>query len=100
MSFLSDVSVQQRLVDALNANAAFVTQATAFDGAGYQSQAYTLLNFGAGFLLPLGQRGVHLDLSLKNALNQRYADFLSRIKTNALDPGQGRNFVARVTWDY
>jgi iron complex outermembrane receptor protein len=74
--------------------------ATAFDGAGYQSQAYTLLNLGAGFVLPLGQRGMHLDLSLRNVLNQRYADYLSRIKTNALDPGQGRNVIARVTWEY
>ena len=33
MSFLSDVSLQKKLVDALNANPAFVTQAQAFDGA-------------------------------------------------------------------
>jgi iron complex outermembrane receptor protein len=74
--------------------------ASAFEGAGYQSQAFTLVNVGAGFALPLGQRDVRVDLSLRNALNQRYADFLSRIKTNALDPGQGRNLIARVTWSY
>ena len=33
MSFLSDSALQQRLVDALNANVAFQTQAQAFDGA-------------------------------------------------------------------
>ena len=74
--------------------------ATAFEGAGYQSQSYTLLNLGAGFALPLGRNALRVDLSLRNALNQRYVDFLSRIKTNAVDPGQGRNLMARVTWQY
>lgn len=32
MSFLSDPTLQQKLVAALNANAAFVTQTTVFDG--------------------------------------------------------------------
>ena len=32
MSFLADDALQQKFVDALNANEAFVTQATAFDG--------------------------------------------------------------------
>ena len=33
MSFLSDVALQKKFVDALNANTAFATQALAFDGA-------------------------------------------------------------------
>jgi hypothetical protein len=33
MSFLADVALQQRFVDALNANEAFNTQAAVFDGA-------------------------------------------------------------------
>lgn len=33
MSFLANPALHQKLVDALNANAAFVTQAQAFDGA-------------------------------------------------------------------
>jgi hypothetical protein len=32
MSFISDTALQQRFVDALNANEAFTTQASAFDG--------------------------------------------------------------------
>lgn len=74
--------------------------ADAFGGAGYQSRSYTLVNVRAGFALPLGQKEVRVDLSLRNALNRRYADFLSRIKTTAPNPGQGRNLTARVTWDF
>ncbi|MGE0484611.1 MAG: hypothetical protein AB7Q81_10765 [Gammaproteobacteria bacterium] len=33
MSFLADTALQQRFVDALNANTAFATQAAVFDGA-------------------------------------------------------------------
>jgi iron complex outermembrane receptor protein len=80
------------------AEAAFFQDA--FEGAGYQSQGYTLVNIGAGVALPAGQHSVLLDLSLRNVFDQRYADFLSRIKTNAFDPGQGRNFVARITWGF
>ena len=69
----------------------------AFGGAGYRSTAYTLVNFGAGFALPAGRKLVHFDFVLRNAFDQRYADFLSRIKTNAPDPGMGRTLIARVT---
>lgn len=72
----------------------------AFDGAGYQSQAYTLVNVGAGFGLPAGRRAVRFDFTLRNAFNKAYADFLSRIKTNALDPGMGRALIARVSADF
>jgi iron complex outermembrane receptor protein len=72
--------------------------AAAFDGAGYQSQGYTLVNLAAGFGLPTaGGRSVHLDVQLRNLLNTSYADFLSRIKTNALDPGAGRSLTARIS---
>jgi iron complex outermembrane receptor protein len=74
--------------------------ADAFGGAGYQSKSYTLMNLGAGFGVAVGRRILTLDLSLRNALNQRYADYLSRIKTNAPDPGQGRSLMARVTTDF
>jgi iron complex outermembrane receptor protein len=75
--------------------------AAAFDGAGYQSQGYTLLNLGAGCALPTGPtRSIRLDVTLRNVLNTAYADFLSRIKTNALNPGQGRNLTARVTMEF
>jgi len=72
----------------------------AFDGAGFQSQGYTLVNFGAGFGLQTGRNTVHLDLTLRNAFNKAYADFLSRIKTNAFDPGMGRTLIARVSTDF
>jgi iron complex outermembrane recepter protein len=75
--------------------------AEAFDGAGYQSKGYTLVNLGAGCALPSASAwAMHIDLSLRNVLNTAYADYLSRIKTNAPDPGQGRSFVARVTMEF
>jgi len=74
--------------------------AGAFGGAGYQSQPFTLVDFGAGFWLPMGARTLQFDFALRNALDTKYADFLSRIKTNALDPGQGRTLVARVTTEF
>jgi len=72
----------------------------AFDGAGYRSTAYTLMNLGGGFGLPAGSKVVRFDVALRNVLNTRYADYLSRIKTNAPDPGMGRTFVARVTTEF
>jgi iron complex outermembrane recepter protein len=72
----------------------------AFDGAGYQSEAYTLVNFGAGFGVSAGRRPVRFDFTLRNALNKAYADFLSRIKTNALNPGMGRALIARLSTEF
>jgi iron complex outermembrane recepter protein len=74
--------------------------ANAFGGAGYQSQSYALVNVGAGAGLVVGSRTFTVDLSLRNAFNRRYADYLSRIKTNALDPGMGRSLLARVTTEF
>jgi iron complex outermembrane receptor protein len=74
--------------------------ADAFGGAGYQSQSYTLVNVGAGWGLLAGNRTIQIDLSLRNAFNKAYADYLSRIKTNALNPGMGRTMVARVTTSF
>jgi iron complex outermembrane receptor protein len=80
------------------AEALFYSQA--FGGAGYRSTAYTLVNVGAGFALPTGRSALRIDVSLKNALNQSYADYLSRIKTNAPNPGMGRTFVAKLSTDF
>ncbi len=74
--------------------------ADAFGGAGYQSASYTLVNVGAGWGLLAGNRTIQIDLSLRNAFNKAYADYLSRIKTNALNPGMGRTLVARVTTSF
>jgi iron complex outermembrane recepter protein len=56
---------------------------------------YTLVHLGAGFTLPAGGRDIAVDFQLRNAFDTAYADFLSRYKTYALDPG--RNFVVRVS---
>lgn len=74
--------------------------AGAFGGAGYQSQPFTLVDVGLGFGLPVGARTMQFDFALRNAFNKQYADFLSRIKTNAPDPGQGRTLVGRVTTEF
>jgi iron complex outermembrane receptor protein len=72
----------------------------AFGGSGYRSTAYTLVNLGAGFAVPAGGSLMRFDFTVHNALDQDFADYLTRIKTNAPDPGQGRNFVTRVTWEF
>jgi len=74
--------------------------ADAFGGAGYQSRPYTLVNVGAGAGFVAGSRTIMVDLSLRNAFDRRYADYLSRIKTNAVDPGMGRSLIARITTEF
>jgi iron complex outermembrane receptor protein len=74
--------------------------ADAFGGTGYQSRPYTLVNFGAGAAWVMGSRTLLVDLSLRNAFDKRYADYLSRIKTNAPDPGMGRSLIARITTEF
>jgi iron complex outermembrane receptor protein len=71
------------------------TEEAFFAESGYRSEGYTLLNLGAGLTLPVGRDGVRLDLTLRNALNKKYASFLSRYKTYALDPG--RNLTLRLS---
>jgi iron complex outermembrane recepter protein len=71
------------------------SEAEFFAESGYQSQGYTLVNLGAGFTLPTGKNGVRVDLTLRNALDKKYANFLSRYKTYALD--SGRNLTLRVS---
>jgi len=80
--------------------APIVLAGEAFAGAGYQSQGYTLVNFGVGFGLLTGPSTVRFDFTLRNACIKAYADFLSRIKTNAFDPGMGRTLIARVSTDF
>jgi outer membrane receptor protein involved in Fe transport len=77
------------------AEAVFYSQA--FGGAGYQSEPYTLINAGAGFGLAAGANDVHFDFMLRNVFDKAYADYLSRIKTNALNPGMGRSLTMRVS---
>ena len=69
-----------------------------FSESGYRSEGYTLLNLGGGFTLPLARNGLRVDLMLRNALDKKYANFLSRYKTYALDPG--RNLTMRLSTSF
>jgi len=71
------------------------TEEEFFSESGYKSAGYTLLNLGAGFTLPVARNRLRLDLSLRNVLDKKYANFLSRYKTYALDPG--RNLTLRLS---
>ena len=63
--------------------------AQAFDGAGYQSSPTACSTWAPGSALPAGSSNVRFDFQVKNLFDQAYADYLSRIKTNAMDPGMG-----------
>lgn len=71
------------------------SEAEFFAQSGYQSQGYTLVNIGAGFSLPALRDGVRVDFTLRNVFDKQYANFLSRYKTYALDPG--RNLTVRMS---
>jgi iron complex outermembrane receptor protein len=68
---------------------------TRTDPEDFAPSGYTLVHLAAGFVVPAGRSAFALDLQLRNALDQEYANFLSRYKTYALDPG--RNFVVQVS---
>jgi len=80
------------------AEAAFFQDA--FGGRGYQSTGYTLANAGAGFTLGAGPGALQFDLAVRNLFDKAYANFLSRIKTNAENPGEGRTVVLKVTTQF
>ncbi len=56
---------------------------------------YALLHLSIGANMRLFGRNVRGDMSLRNALNQRYKSFLSRYKEFAFDPG--RNLIIRFS---
>ena len=74
--------------------------AGAFGGAGYQSEAYTLVNAGGGFSVGTGAGELHVDLLVRNLFDTAYANFLSRLKTNAENPGMGRSVMLRLTTEF
>lgn len=78
--------------------AVFFSQA--FGGSGYQSEGYTLVNVGAGFAIPAAGTRLRFDFHVRNVFNTEYADFLSRIKTNARNPGMGRTLIAKLSTDF
>jgi outer membrane receptor protein involved in Fe transport len=59
------------------------------------TEGYALLHLGGGVAPQLWGRRVFLDIRVRNALNQRYNDFLSRYKLFAYE--MGRNVVVRVS---
>lgn len=59
---------------------------------------YALVHLSGGGNIRLFGRRIRLDISLRNALNQRYRSFLSRYKEFAFDPG--RNLILRLSTEY
>lgn len=59
---------------------------------------YTLARLGTGFEFKAAGRTVLVDFTVRNLFDKRYADFLSRYKTFALD--QGRNAILRVGFKF
>ncbi len=57
---------------------------------------YQLLNFAAGADGRWGGRDLRVDLSVHNALDTSYRDFLSRYKAFALNPGRDVSLSVRV----
>jgi outer membrane receptor protein involved in Fe transport len=70
--------------------------AAAFDGAGFTPAGYTLVNIGAGITLSAGPTPLQLDLRVRNLFDTAYSPQLSRIKTNAPQPGMGRTLLLGV----
>ena len=68
---------------------------TRVDAEDFAPPGYTLVNVGAGFAIPAGQRRVAFDFQVRNAFDKEYASFLSRYKTYALDAG--RNVILQVS---
>ncbi len=68
---------------------------TRVDPDDFAPDGYTLMHLAAGFTVPAGRTSVALDFQLRNVFDKEYANFLSRYKTYALDPG--RNFIVQVS---
>ncbi len=71
------------------------TRLNAFD---VPTDGYELLNFAGGLEKGLGGHALRVDVSVHNATNVSYKDFLSRYKEFALNPG--RNILLRVGTDF
>jgi outer membrane receptor protein involved in Fe transport len=59
------------------------------------TDAYTLLDLGAGIVVPVAHHATRLDLRVSNATDHQYRDFLSRYKEFAYAPGM--NIIVRAT---
>jgi iron complex outermembrane receptor protein len=60
------------------------------------TEAYTLVNFSAGWNMSMGGRIHHLTLRADNVGDVRYYDATSRIKSFAANPGRNVSVVYRV----
>ncbi|MEP7384699.1 MAG: TonB-dependent receptor, partial [Gemmatimonadota bacterium] len=52
-----------------------------------QTDAYALVDLGAGMSAMMAGRSTHIDLRVRNATNAKYRDFLNRYKEFAYSPG-------------
>lgn len=62
------------------------------------TDAYTLVDLGAGLAIPMQGRITQFDLRVKNAANARYRDFLNRYKEFAYAPGA--NVIVRLSTSF
>ncbi len=75
--------------------AEFVGRQTRLNPLDIPTAGYTLLNVDAGAEARFLGRAVRVDLTVRNAADASYRDFLSRYKEFALNPG--RNVIVRVS---
>jgi iron complex outermembrane receptor protein len=66
------------------------------DPAGLATSSYNLLNLSAGFTLPIGGQVNSIMLRVDNALDEKYVDATSRLKTFALNPGRNVALVYKI----
>jgi iron complex outermembrane receptor protein len=79
----------------LSASAETNARQTRLDPRDVGTPGYTLVHLGGGFTRPAARGPLGVDVTVRNALDARYRDFLSRYKEFALGPG--RAVVVRVT---
>ncbi|MEO8564342.1 MAG: TonB-dependent receptor [bacterium] len=66
------------------------------DASGLATGAYDLLDLSVGVTLPISGRLSSIVLRVDNALDEKYADATSRLKTFALNPGRNVALVYRL----
>jgi iron complex outermembrane receptor protein len=66
------------------------------DPAGFATASYDLLDLSAGLTLPVRGQITSIVLRIDNALDEKYVDATSRIKTFAFNPGRNVSLVYRL----
>jgi iron complex outermembrane receptor protein len=66
------------------------------DPAGFATASYDLLDLSAGLTLPVRGQLTSIVLRIDNALDEKYVDATSRIKTFAFNPGRNVSLVYRL----